>query len=59
MLCGITTIIPVAVVAVLQVSKSSRYQNDNKEVHFLLNLSESTSIAYAYLIICKITIHII
>lgn len=55
MLCGITTIIPVAVVAVLQVSKSSRYQNDNKEVHFLLNLnvSESTSIAYAYLIICK------
>lgn len=55
MLCGITTIIPVAVVAVLQVSKSSRYQNNNKEVHFLLNLnvSESTSIAYAYLIICK------
>lgn len=55
MLCGITTVIPVAVVAVLQVSKSSRYQNDNKEVHFLLNLnvSESTSIAYAYLIICK------
>lgn len=55
MLCGITTIIPVAVVAVLQVSKSSRYQKDNKEVHFLLNLnvSESTSIAYAYLIICK------
>lgn len=55
MLCGITTVIPVAVVAVLQVSKSSRYQNNNKEVHFLLNLnvSESTSVAYAYLIICK------
>lgn len=55
MLCGITTVIPVAVVAVLQVSKSSRYQNNNKEVHFLLNLnvSKSTSVAYAYLIICK------
>lgn len=55
MLCGITTVIPVAVVAVLQVSKSSRYQNNNKEVHFLLNLnvSESTSIAYAYLITSK------
>lgn len=55
MLCGITTVIPVAVVAVLQVSKSSRYQNNNKKVHFLLNLnvSESSSIAYAYLITCK------
>lgn len=55
MLCGITTIIPVAVVTVPQMSKSSRYQNNNKEVHFLINLniSESISIAYAYFIICN------
>lgn len=55
MLCGITTIILVAVVTVPQMSKSSRYQNNNKEVHFLINLniSESISIAYAYFIICN------